>query len=154
MCHVCLLIYTQTLQKYSQVRTVFIQAAFTRLLSLEMVCFTCIYSLSVLLIPLILSPLPFGPTWGGLALAWLFHSLLIAAPPSFPIAWFAHFMNWNVSMPGIPLSIPLALQSLSCHCHLEHIISPDDRKDIRLQHDAKKSVPSEIISLSASLKQS
>lgn len=41
--------------------------------------------------------------WSGPGLAIPFPSNL--CPSSLPVAWFAHFMNQNVSMAGIPLSI-------------------------------------------------
>lgn len=79
---------------------------------------------------------PSPPRWGGLALAWLFHSLLISVtiPPPSPVAWFAHFMNWNVSMAGIPLSIRPARHPRAVVPPWTHHQSPDDREDRRHMH--------------------
>lgn len=41
--------------------------------------------------------------WSGPGLAIPFPSNLCPSPS--PVAWFAHFMNWNVSVAGIPFSI-------------------------------------------------
>lgn len=61
------------------------------------------HCLSVLSIPLIPSSLSSQMRWSGPGLAIPFPSNLCPSPS--PVAWFAHFMNWNVSMAGIPLSI-------------------------------------------------